>query len=245
MTNLRCNRAIRVLLILGVVFLAATSWAQQRPPIIQKLADTYGLQSFGGIDAIRYTWSATFPGVNVSRTWTWEPKTGQITYEGKDKDGKPVKVTYKRSELASQPANVKDEIDPAFQNDNYWLIFPFHAYWDTSATVTDEGQQKLPLGTGSADKIVVKYGPSLGGYTPGDTWNLFVGKDGRIEAFQYNRGGPRKPSVVIATWTGYKMAGPLLLSTEHRGTADGGPFHLWFSNVAVKLAGADTWMEAK
>jgi len=245
MTNLRCNRAIRVLSILGVVFLAATSWAQQRPPIIQKLADTYGLQSFGQIEAIRYTWSATFPGVNVSRTWTWEPKTGQITYEGKDKDGKPVKVTYKRSELASQPANVKDEIDPAFQNDNYWLIFPFHAYWDTSATVTDEGQQKLPLGAGSADKIVVKYGPSLGGYTPGDTWNLFVGKDGRIEAFQYNRGGPRKPSVVIATWTGYKMAGPLLISTEHRGTADGGPLHLWFSNVAVKLAGSNTWMDAK
>ena len=97
-----------------------------RPPIVEKLAKTYGLDSFGQIDAIRYTWSATFPGVNVSRTWTWEPKTGQVTYEGKDKDGKPVKVTYLRSQLSSQPANVKDDIDPGFINDNYWLIFPFH-----------------------------------------------------------------------------------------------------------------------
>lgn len=244
MTNLRCNKAMRLLPILGVMFLSANSWAQQRPAIVQKLADTYGLQSYGQIDAMRYTFNITFPGLTLSRTWTWEPKTGQVTYEGKDKDGKPVKVTYKRSELSSQPANVKDEIEPGFVNDNYWFIFPFHVYWDTSATVTDEGQQKLPIGAGSADKIAVKY-PSGGGYTPGDTWTLFVGKDGRIEAFQYNRGGPKKPSVVIATWTGYKMAGPLLVSTEHRGTADGKPLHQWFSNVAVKLAGSDTWVEAK
>ena len=77
--------------------LAATSWAQQRPPIAEKLAKTYGLDSFGQIEAIRYTWNVTFPGVTLSRTWTWEPKTGQVTYEGKDKDGKPVKVTYLRS----------------------------------------------------------------------------------------------------------------------------------------------------
>ena len=244
MTDSRCSAAIRLLPILGVMLLAATSWAQQRPPIVEKLANTYGLQSFGQVEAIRYTWSVAFPGVNVSRTWTWEPKTNQVTYEGKDKDGKPVKVTYKRSELSSQSDAVKNEIDPGFMNDNYWLIFPFHVYWDTGATVTDEGMQKLPLGKGSANKVVVKY-PSDVGYTPGDTWTLYVGTDGRVEEFRYDRGGPKKPSVVIATWAGYKKAGPLLISTEHRGTADGKPFHLWFTNVAVKLAGSDTWMEAK
>ena len=68
---------------------------------------------------------------------------------------------------------------------------------------------------------------------------------GESKQFRYDRGGPKKPSVVIATWTGYKKAGPLLISTEHRGTADGGPLHLWFTNVAVKLAGSNTWMDAK
>ncbi len=123
-------------------------------------------------------------------------------------------------------------------------MLPFHIYWDTSATVTDAGMQKLPLGKGSAQKIVVKY-PSNVGYTPGDTWTLYVGTDGRIEEFRYDRGGPKKPSVVIATWAGYKKAGPLLFSTEHRGTADGKPLHLFFSNVAVKLTGSDTWMNAQ
>jgi hypothetical protein len=245
MTNSPCNKAIRLLPILGVMVLAATSLAQQRPPIVEKLAKTYGLDSFGQIEAIRYTWNATFPGVNISRTWTWEPKTGQVTYEGKDKDGKPLKVTYLRSQLSSQSAEIKDDIDPGFQNDNYWLLFPLHVYWDGSAAVADEGQQKLLLGNGSADKVVVKYPSSLGGYTPGDTWTLYLASDGRVEEFQYNRGGTRKPSVVIATWTGYKMAGPLLIATEHRGTADGKPLHLWFTNVAVKLAGSSTWTDAK
>jgi len=244
MTNSGRNTAIRVLLAFGVAILASTSWAQQRPPIVEKLANTYGLQSYGQVDAIRYTWSAQFPGVDISRTWTWEPKTGQVTYEGKGKDGKPVKVTYLRSQLSSQPANVKDDIDPGFINDNYWLMLPFHIYWDTSATVTDEGMQKLPQGKGSAEKVVVKY-PSNVGYTPGDTWTLYLGTDGRIQEMVFHHGGSAKPSVVIATWTGYKMAGPLLFSTEHRGTADGKPFHLWFTNVAVKPAGSNTWTDAE
>lgn len=228
----------------GMLILAVDSWPQNRPPIIEQIAKTYGLDSFGQIDAIRYTFNAQFPGVTLSRSWVWEPKTGQVSYEGKDKDGKPVKATYVRSQLNSQPANVKDEIDPGFMNDNYWLLFPFHAYWDTSATVTDQGMQKLPLGNGSAQLVPVKY-PSEGGYTPGDTWELYVGKDNRVEQFVYRRGGPKKPSVVIATWAGYKKAGPLLISTEHRGTADGKPLHIFFSDVAVKLTGSDTWTKAE
>ena len=61
----------------------------------------------------------------------------------------------------------------------------------------------------------------------------------------YRRGGPKKPSVVIATWEGYKNAGPLLVSTEHHGTADGKPFQLTFTDVAVKVAGSDNWMNAQ
>jgi len=233
------------LLLCGVLILAATSWAQQRPPILEKIAKTYGLDSFGQIDAIRYTFNLQFPGVNVSRSWVWEPKTNKVSYEGKDKDGKPVKVTYMRSELSSQPDAVKNDVDPGFINDNYWLLFPFHAYWDTSATVTDGGMHKLPMGKGSAERVVVKYPSEAGGYTPGDTWELYVGPDNRVKEFIYHRGGPKKPSVVVATWAGYKKAGPLLISTDHHGTADGKPLHLFLSDVSVKLTGSDTWVDAK
>jgi hypothetical protein len=231
-------------LVFGVLVLAATSWAQTRPPIAEQIAKTYGLDSFGQIEAIRYTFNAQFPGVNVSRSWVWQPKTGQVSYEGKDKDGKPVKVTYVQSQLNGESAIVKDEIDPAFVNDQYNLLFPLHVYWDGSADVQDMGVQKLPLGKGSAKLVAVKYHKE-GGYTPGDTWELYLGSDNRIEEFVYHRGGPKKPSVVIASWTGYKKAGPLLFSTDRRGTADGKPLRVFFSNVSVKLVGSDTWMNAQ
>jgi len=234
-------------LFLGVLLLAAPSWAQTRPPIVEQLAKTYGLDSYGQLDAVRYTFNLELPAlkVSLSRTWTWEPKTGQVTYEAKDKDGKPVKVTYNRNQLNNAPANVKDEIDAGFNNDNYWFVFPFHVYWDTSAVVTVKEKQKLPLAKGTATLVSVKYPAEAGGYTPGDTWDLYVGSDGRIAQFIYHRGGPKKPSNVTTTWAGYKMAGPLLVSTEHRGTADGAAAHIFFSNVAFKLAGSDKWTDAQ
>jgi hypothetical protein len=228
----------------AVLVLAATSYAQERPPIFQQMFKAYGFDSFGQIEKIRYTFN--IEGL-LSRSWEWEPKTDLISYEGKDKDGKPVKVTYARSLLGSQSNIVKDEIDPAFSNDNYWLLLVLHFSWDGSATITDEGMQKLPLGTGSAQRVVVKY-PSEGGYAPGDTWELYVGGDHRIEEFVYHGGGPgtqKRPKLLMATWAEYKKAGPLLISLDHRGTADGNPARIFFSDVAVKLAGSDSWVNAQ
>jgi hypothetical protein len=223
--------------------LPAPAGAQQRPPIVEKLAKTYGLGSFGQIEAIRYTFNVRSAGLNLSRSWIWEPKTDQVTYEGKDESGKPLKVTYLRSQLGSQSADVTETIDPDFLNDNYWLILPFHIVWDTDATVKDAGMQKLPLGEGSAEKVAIKY-PSNGGYSTGDTWELYVGRDSRIEEMGYHAGGPTKHDVIM-TWADYKKAGPLLVSLEHRGTNNGQPAHVFFSNVAVKLVGSNTWLDAR
>lgn len=262
MTKLERSKTIRVLVSL-VLAITAASCSQKTPPVSapigsaspsvpaktsnsvrEETARTYGLDDFDKVDAIRYTWSAQFPGVNISRSWVWEPKTGQVSYEGKDKDGKPVKATYVRSQLNNQPENVKNDIDPAFVNDNYWLLFPLHAYWDASADVQDKGTQPLPLGKGSAKLVSVKY-PSDGGYTPGDTWDLYIGNDNRVEQLVYHRGGTKKPSIVIASWEGYKKAGPLLISTDHNGTADGNTIRIFISDVAVKVTGSKDWISAQ
>jgi hypothetical protein len=245
MTKFGRSTMIRYLL-LGTLTLASNSWAQERAPILEQIAKTYGLDSYGQIEAIRYTWNGEIPGLfKVAHKWEWEPKTGKISYEGADKEGKPVKVSYMSSELNSQSDQIKNQVEPSFVNDNYWLLFPFHASWDTSATVTDQGMHKLPIGTGSATLVSVKYPAEAGGYTPGDTWDLYVGKDLRVQAMVYHRGGATKPSLVTATWAGYKKAGPLLISTEHRGTADGKPLHIFISDVSVRLAGSHNWVKAQ
>ena len=195
MTNSR--RVTKIgLVVFGVLLLASASWAQKGPPAAEKIAKAYGLDSFGQIEAIRYTFNIDFPGLKASKTWTWEPKADRVTYEAKDKAGKPVKVTYVRSQVNSQPENVKKEIDPGFVNDQYWLIFRFHSYWDAGAEVEDTGMHKLPIGQGSARRVVVKY--SSGGYTPGDTWELYVGPDNRVKQMLFRHGGTAKPSLVTA-----------------------------------------------
>jgi hypothetical protein len=233
------------LLLFGMLVPAANSWAQDRAPILEQVAKAYGIDSWDQVEAIRYTWNAEIIGLfKASHKWEWEPKTGKISFEGMGKDGKPIKVTYDSSQLSNQSDQVKNEVEPAFVNDNYWVLFPFHAYWDKSASVIDQGKFNLPVGPGMAELVAVKY-PADGGYTPGDTWDLYVGKDNRVVYFVYHRGGSKPPSRVFATWTGYKKAGPLLISTEHRGTADGKPLHIFISDVSVKVTGSDTWMKAQ
>jgi hypothetical protein len=90
----------------------------------------------------------------------------------------------------------------------------------------------------------VKY-PEGGGYTPGNTWELYAGKEGRVEYWIYHRGGAKKPSLVIATWGSQKKAGPLLISTDRRGYADGKLIRIFFTDVAVKVTGSDKWMTAQ
>jgi hypothetical protein len=245
MTKLSRLDVIRLLAFcMPVLMLPATSWAQQLPPIAEQMAKTYGLDSFGQIEGIRFTFNAELPGVKLARKWEWNPKTDAVSYEGKDKEGQPVKAAYQRAQLGSQSDAIKNEIEPAFTNDQYWLLFPFHVVWDRSATVTDEGMQKLPIGNGSAEHVVVKY-PSAGGYSEGDTWELFVGADKRVVEYVFRRGGPKKPSVVTTTWADYKKAGPLLIATDHRGTADDKPVRIFFSDVSVKVTGSENWMNAQ
>jgi len=52
-----------------LLILPATSCSRKRPSVAEQIAKTYGLDSFGQIDAIRYTFNLEFPGVNVSRSW--------------------------------------------------------------------------------------------------------------------------------------------------------------------------------
>ena len=98
-----------LLLFVSIVFLAfpTPSQAQSSPTI--DIAKAYGIDSFDKIEAIRYTWNAQAPFGTISRSWEWSPKTDTVSYDGKDKDGKEVKATYKRSELDKQIVNSANE----------------------------------------------------------------------------------------------------------------------------------------
>ena len=52
-----------------------------------------GSRRLGSDRAIRDTHILDAGVLKLSRSWVWEPKTGQITCEGSDKAGNPVEVT--------------------------------------------------------------------------------------------------------------------------------------------------------
>lgn len=228
------------LLLIGMLWAAAPVSAVQRPALADQIARTYGADSWDQIEAIRYTFH--IEQAHLSRSWIWEPKADRISYEGPDKDGKPFKVAYSRSQLASQSEAVKQMVDPAFINDQYALLFPLHLAWDTAATVEEAGKGKLHLGKGSARKLLVKYPTDAGGYTPADTWEVFLGKDGRLREITLRRA---KGELAYVTWGDQKKAGPLLLSLDKRGTLGGNPIHIFYTDVAVKLMGSSTWIDAQ
>ena len=88
-------------LLCAVLALAPIAAAQTRPPILEQIAKTYGLDSYGQIEAIRYSFNLDIPGLKLAGSWEWEPKTGKVSYRGKDKNGKPVNVTYIRNSAAN------------------------------------------------------------------------------------------------------------------------------------------------
>lgn len=224
-------------------FLPISCLAQEKPDIRHQIADTYGLSSWSQVEQIRYTFNVDAGVRKMARTWTWDTKNDKVTYEGQDSAGKPTKVTYSR---ASMPPDAVKDVDPNFINDQYWLLFPFHLVWDKDITVEDKGITADPTGKskGRVRKITVTYPKTGGGYTPGDMYDLFVGADNRAIAWIFHRGGAEKPTLTV-TWADYKMAGPVLISTDHCGTLNDKPFHLFFSDVAVKLAGASDFVSAK
>ena len=99
MTNGSPVRVIR-LLALVVLVLVAPSRAQNKPAISEEIAKAYGLDSFGQIEQIRYTYNLDSPALKlkVARSWVWEPKTGRISYDGKTRQASRLKLpTFARS----------------------------------------------------------------------------------------------------------------------------------------------------
>jgi hypothetical protein len=202
-----------------------------------QLADAYGLKRFDEVEELRYTFNVKLPDRVVSRSWSWEPKTDRVTFRGAAEQGGT--VAYDRSALSKGADEAAKKVDPWFVNDNYWLLFPLRLFWDQSATVTaDEEPVELPIGPGKARRLVVRY-PANEGYTPGDVYELFLDKSGRIAQWIYRKGGDPKPTRVT-TWEEHRRVGPLTLSLDHHGPD--GVFRVWFTDVAVRAAGSTGWV---
>lgn len=193
----------------------------------REVAMAYDVKAFNKVKSIHYTFNVDFNGKKMSRSWEWFPKTKEITYWGKNSKGKEVKVTYNEHKMD----NKIKKIDAKFINDNYWLLFPFHLVWDTNVKFQDLGIKKYPIGKGSGKAIMVDYSDKVG-YTPGDHFELFLGKNDMVRQWIYFHHGSTKHPFP-AVWEGNKNFDGFTISTMHFGPHK--KFKLWFSNIKVSL----------
>ncbi len=201
----------------------------------REIAQHYGIDGFGQVEVLRFTFNARVGAKQVRRSWLWKPATGEVTY---DADGPTKAVTFFHPLAADAADSGKRDLDAKFVNDRYWLLFPLHLAWDQAAEVEDQGRDRRPIGGDEARRIEVRY-PSMGGYTPGDVYELFVGSDGRIAEWIYRRGGEARPTR-MSTWESHRRLGPLLVSLDHHGP-DG--FRVWFSDVAIRVKDRPEWIQ--
>src|SRR5579872_5422830 len=79
-------------LFLGMLVLAPNSRAQERSPILDQVAKTYGVDSWDKVEAIRYTWNGEITGLfKAAHKWEWEPKTNKVTLKAWTKTASPLK----------------------------------------------------------------------------------------------------------------------------------------------------------
>ncbi len=223
---------ILILSLLMTVLTPPTVYAEEvsHHPVAVQVANAYGFENWDQVEEIRYTFNVLRGKKHTARTWTWRPNDGLVTLEKQDADP----VTYKQSEINEDTPKDLRKIDHHFINDVYWLLYPFQLVWSNPA-VTDEGDTPLPIGEGSARKLITQY-PDEGGYTPGDAYDLYLDNNNLITHWVFRRGGGDKGNAM--TWENNIDLGPIKVCTDHY-NADKS-FRLWFDGLSLTTTDGKT-----
>ncbi len=190
--------------------------------LLDSLAAAHGFDRWKEVREIRFTFNVDRDTSHFERSWVWEPKTNRVT---RILNGDT--LTYLRSQVDSTLMAA----DGAFINDKYWFLAPYQWVWDrNSITHTFTRQVPAPISGEPMDKLTIVYGQE-GGYTPGDAYDFFIGKDSLVAEWVFRRGNQAEPSVVT-TWEQYQMPMGLKLASVHQNAE--GNFKLYFTGIEVR-----------
>ncbi len=213
-----------------VVALAAVPAAAETPA--EEVASAYGIEHWDRIDRVDFTFAVELPGgKEVARRWSWEPERdgGTVTLE----PGTDSALRFHTSD----PAEDGTDLFAAkrnFVNDSYWLAFPFQLVWSDPA-VLDAGPASMPISGERAARKLTAAWPAEGGYTPADSYDLYLGDDGRIDEWVFRKGSGTDGRP--ATWENEQTVAGVTFATEHAGPA-GASFRLFFPELEVWADGA-------
>jgi len=188
--------------------------------IAEKIAQANGFEKWKNVSEIEFTFNVDRDSIHFERTWSWKPKTGDVTLIS-NKDT----ISYNRNSVDSLSLNA----DKSFINDKYWLLAPFQLVWDKGTTISEVIKTEAPISKSILNKITLTY-PIKGGYTPGDAYDFYFGDDYLIKEWIYRKENSETPSL-ISTWENYQDFNGIKLGLTHKKAE--GNWKLYFTNVKV------------
>ncbi len=185
----------------------------------KKVAMAYGYENFDDVKQINFSFNVKINDtIRSSRTWNWYPQEERVELieNGErfsyDKDGE-----FDETETAA---------DQKFINDTYWFLFPYQLVW--SEYESDFNRMAVaPISQQEMQQLTVKYAGD-GGYTPGDTYHLYLNEDNIIEEWTFESSEGR---TLTTTWEDLETYNGITVAKSHK--TEDGSFELFFDDIEV------------
>ena len=187
----------------------------------EKIAMVNGFEEFDSIKKIKFTFNVKVnDSIRSERRWNWNVGTNKISLTENDSV-----MSYTRKDSLAED---KKYIDQRFVNDSYWLLFPFQLKWSL-ADLSDPKKATAPISGDKMQMLTVSY-PKDGGYTPGDSYDIYFDDEFMIREWVYKSSdGGRE---MATTWEDYKDFKGIKIATMHKSKDDS--FELFFDDITVE-----------
>ncbi|MDT0642433.1 hypothetical protein RM553_06265 [Zunongwangia sp. F363] len=193
----------------------------ERPAIAREIAKANGLDKFNDVEQINFTFNVKVQdSLRSQRSWQWKPETDEVTLTENN-----TSTTYKRDGELNEDEKSADQ---KFINDTYWLLFPYQLVW-SDADISKEENATAPISGEKMDKLTVSY-TGDGGYTPGDTYDIYYDDDLILREWVYKAADGNRE--MATTWENYEDFNGLKIAKNHK--SPDGSFELFFDDIAVK-----------
>lgn len=203
---------------------ASDQQKKQTLTVSDKIAKAHGLANWDDVDSLTYQFNVEMKGETVAkRMWKWEPGLDEVTMLDTAIDSLE-SITYNRAEKEDFK-----EIDQKFINDQYWLIYPFHIVWDDNIDKSINENVEAPISGQKMTEITVNYDDKTG-YTPGDTYKVYVDSDYMVREWSYIPSGSDEPRM-STTWEDYVDYNGVKIAKTHKNKD--GSFKILFDNVSL------------
>ncbi|MCH8535116.1 MAG: hypothetical protein LAT51_08620 [Flavobacteriaceae bacterium] len=188
-------------------------------PELLKVAQAHGLEAWEKTKKIDFQFNYKQADSEMNRMWSWDLENQMIT---RYIEGNEITTTTDAKEA-------NPELHQAFINDTYWLVFPFHLLWTDNFEVEVDPNSNCPMSDKELTEISIHF-KEIGGYTPGDSYKIYVNEDHMIQSWSFHSGGNNAPDLINA-WENYQSFEGIQISMNRPN--DTGDFEIYFNEINV------------